>query len=42
VRLSRQCAIALLCFESDHRACHRTCIVEQMRTEDPTVRVVEL
>jgi uncharacterized protein (DUF488 family) len=42
VRLSHERAIALMCFESDHRSCHRTCIVEQMRAEDPALRVVDL
>lgn len=42
VRLSRERAVALLCYEADHRSCHRTCIVEQMRAEDPAMRVVNL
>jgi uncharacterized protein (DUF488 family) len=42
VRLAAERPVALLCYEADHRTCHRTCITERMRTDDPELRVVDL
>jgi uncharacterized protein (DUF488 family) len=42
LRLVRERPIALLCYEADHRDCHRTCITDQMRLDVGDVRVVDL
>ncbi len=34
--------VALLCFERDHRACHRSLIARALQTEDQTLRVTNL
>ena len=39
---SRTVRIALLCYVQDHDECHRSCIVEQARTDDPNIRLVKL
>jgi uncharacterized protein (DUF488 family) len=42
VRFVAERPVALLCYEADHRACHRTCITDRMRTDDPDLRVIDL
>ena len=42
VRLTRSNRIALLCYERDTRACHRSCILDLAREEHPDLRILEL
>ena len=42
VRLTRSNRIALLCYERDTRACHRSCILDSAREEHPDLRILEL
>jgi len=40
--LAQERPIALLCYESDHHTCHRTCITDRMLADAPRLRVVDL
>jgi uncharacterized protein (DUF488 family) len=42
LHLVRERAVALLCFERDHRHCHRTCIVARLQQDEPDLGVVNL
>jgi uncharacterized protein (DUF488 family) len=42
VRLVPTRPAALLCYEADHRVCHRTCITEQLAVDVPGLVVVNL
>lgn len=42
IDLARTSRIALLCFERDHHECHRSCILDTARANDPALRVLEL
>lgn len=41
LELAAERRIALMCFEREHRACHRSCITEQAAADYPEVRVLE-
>jgi uncharacterized protein (DUF488 family) len=42
VETVRQHVVALLCFELDHSECHRSCIIDQMRAEHPSIGLTKI
>ncbi|MDF1597699.1 MAG: DUF488 domain-containing protein [Acidimicrobiia bacterium] len=42
IALAHETRIALLCFERDHDECHRSCILDTARADDPALMVLEL
>ena len=36
---ARSRTVALMCFERDHATCHRSCIVDRLVADNPTLRV---
>lgn len=42
IDLAHTSRIALLCFERAHHECHRSCILDIARADDPALRVLEL
>lgn len=42
VALAANRRIALLCFERDHRTCHRSCIIDRAQRADPALSVIKV
>jgi len=42
VALATTRRVALLCYEREHEACHRSCITAAAQSDNPALRVVEL
>ena len=42
VSLAQKQRVALLCYERDHSECHRSCIIDRAKDEDPRMNVIEI
>jgi len=42
LELAGGACVALLCFERDHRECHRSCIADAAQADRPALEVIEL